>query len=118
MPDGATVRVVATDPGASRLEEILRGIELPDGPGLVYVGGEAAATRAARKHLRHERGLGPADYKVVGYWRRNADHVRARYQEAPEAFAEAWARAEAAGGGDEERVLDHYEHALAEAGLI
>lgn len=118
LPDGTTARVVAGGDDGTGLEQIARGLELPDGPGLVFVAGEAAATRAARRHLRHERGLAAKDYKVVGYWRRDADHVRARYRERPEAYAEAWARAEAAGGGDEERVLDVYERALGDAGLL
>ncbi|MBW0105837.1 siderophore-interacting protein [Pseudonocardia sp. KRD291] len=118
MPSGARVRRVSAAPGTSALDEIVRGLELPDGPGYVYVCGEAAATRAARKVLRHERGLRPVDYGVLGYWRRDAERFRKRYEAAPDRFAQAWAEAEAGGGGDEERVLDLYESKLSEAGLI
>lgn len=118
LPDEAGARVVETPHGASRLEELVREIDRPDGPGLVYVAGEAAATRAARKVLRHELGLTPDSYKVVGYWRRDAERMRASYLAVPEKFAEAWARAEETGGGDEERVEDEYERRLSESGLI
>ncbi|WP_165438226.1 siderophore-interacting protein [Pseudonocardia sediminis] len=118
LPPGARVRRVLAAPGTSALDEIVRGLELPDGPGYVYVCGEAAATRAARKVLRHERGLRSVDYGVLGYWRRDAERFRERYAAAPDRFAHAWAEAEAAGGGDEERVLDLYESTLSQAGLI
>ena len=68
--------------------------------------------------LRHELGLRPADYGVLGYWRRDAERFRKRYEAAPDRFAQAWAEAEAGGGDDEERVLDLYESTLSEAGLI
>lgn len=118
MPPGTRARRVSAAPGTSALDEIVRGLELPEGPGYVYVCGEAAATRAARKVLRHERGLRPVDFRVLGYWRRDAERFRTRYEAAPDRFAQAWAEAEAGGGGDEERVLDLYESKLAEAGLI
>jgi hypothetical protein len=111
------VRTVVSDEGASRLEEIVRGLELPDGPGYLFVVGEAAATRAVRKHLRHERRMSTARYTVVGYWNLDAETLRARYAANQERFAAAWADAEAAGGDDEE-VQDRYERTLTEAGLL
>ncbi len=118
MPHGTRMRRVTATPGVSALDEIVRGLARPDGPGYVYVGGEAAATRAARKVLRHELGLRPVDYGVLGYWRRDAERFRRSLEAAPDRFAQAWAEAEAAGGGDEERVLDLYESNLSAAGLI
>lgn len=118
MPGAAVVRRVSAAPGTSRLDDVVRGLELPDGPGYVYVGGEASTTRAARRNLRHERGLRPADYGVLGYWRRDADRFRARYEADPDRFARAWAEAEARAGGDEERLRDLYESTLSDAGLI
>jgi NADPH-dependent ferric siderophore reductase len=117
LPDGTRVRVVVGGEGSSRLEEIVRGLELPDGPGYLFVVGEAAGTRAVRKYLRHERGMAAARYKVVGYWDLDAERLRARYAAHQERFAAAWAEAEAAGGDDEE-VQDRYERTLAEAGLL
>ena len=118
MPAGAMVRREQADAGTSRLPEIVAGLRLPDGPGYVYLGGEAAATRGARRCLRHERGLAGGEYGVLGYWRRDAERFRRSYQADPERFARAWAGAEARGGGDEERTLEIYEQTLAEAGLL
>ncbi|MEQ3551693.1 siderophore-interacting protein [Pseudonocardia nematodicida] len=102
----------------SRIPEIVAGLELPEGPGYVYVGGEAAATRAARKHLRHERGLPPSAYGVLGYWRRNGETFRRTWEANQERFARAYADAEAASGGDEETMMDLYEATLTREGLL
>ncbi|TCK26630.1 siderophore-interacting protein [Pseudonocardia endophytica] len=117
LPDAAHVRTVVADEGTSRLEEIVRGLEIPDGPGYLFVVGEAAATRAARRYLRHELGMDTKHYRVVGYWNLDAEKLRARYEANQDRFATAWAAAEAAGGDDEE-VQDRYETTLAEAGLL
>lgn len=117
LPDEAYVRTVPGDEGTSRLEETVRGLELPDGPGYLFVVGEAAATRGVRRYLRHERGMSPEHYKVVGYWNLDAERLRARYEADQERFVAAWADAEAA-GGDEEEIQDRYERSLTEAGLL
>lgn len=117
LPDGTRVRTVVGDEGASRLEEIVRGLALPDGPGYLFVVGEAAATRGVRRYLRHELGLSAKRYKAVGYWNLDAEKLRARYEANQDRFAAAWADAEAAGGDDEE-VQDRYERALTDAGLL
>lgn len=57
-------------PAPSRLDQLVRELELPPGDGYVYVAGETAATRAARRHLRQERKLPIDQFGVVGYWRR------------------------------------------------
>jgi NADPH-dependent ferric siderophore reductase len=54
----------------SRLGELVRDIELPPGEGYVYVAGEVAAIRAARRFLRRESKLPNESVGVVGYWRR------------------------------------------------
>lgn len=54
----------------SVLADVARDLQLPDGPGYVYVAGEAAATRAIRKMLRNERQLPAERCGVIGYWRR------------------------------------------------
>lgn len=118
MPAGLRMRRVSVQPGTSMLPDVVADLELPEGPGYVYVGGEAAATRAARKHLRHVRGLGTGRYGVLGYWRRDAERFRESYRADPQRFARAWADAQVRGGDDEERVMDLYERSLAEAGLI
>lgn len=55
----------------SALGDLARDLDLPGGPGYVYAAGEAAATRAIRKLLRHERRLPVERFGVVGYWRRS-----------------------------------------------
>jgi NADPH-dependent ferric siderophore reductase len=118
LPGALTTWVHNTDLASnSILEEMARGIGLPDGAGDVYAAGEAAATRAVRKYLRHERGLPAGSYGVIGYWRRDAERWRARYEKSEPEFERIWQQAESA-GGDEEEVLDIYEAKLAEAGLL
>jgi NADPH-dependent ferric siderophore reductase len=99
----------------SRLGEIVAGIALPDGPGYVYVAGEAAATRAARTSLR-TRGLPRGSYGVVGYWRAQQERWQARLADSGVDTTALYERA-AAAGKDEEEVRALYEAALAEAGL-
>ncbi|WFG43197.1 siderophore-interacting protein [Pseudonocardia alni] len=118
FPTRARVRREPASETGSRLAEIVAGLALPDGPGYVYVGGEASATRAARKHLRHERGLPPGAYGVLGYWRRDADTFRRTWQANQERFEKAYADAAVAAGGDDERMLDIYEATLERDGLL
>jgi NADPH-dependent ferric siderophore reductase len=99
----------------SRLGEIVAGIDLPDGPGYVYVAGEAAATRAARTHLRGQ-GLERGRYGVVGYWRADSEAWLARMAESGLDTAALYARVSGE-GRDEEEVRALYDDGLAEAGL-
>lgn len=66
--------------GPSRLEEILRSTELPDGTGYIWVAGETKVLRGARKYLRRERALPSESFKVVGYWTDGAEEWRERYE--------------------------------------
>ncbi len=54
----------------SVLADLARDLDLPDGPGYVYVAGESAATRAVRKALKSQ--LPAEQFGVVGYWRRSS----------------------------------------------
>jgi NADPH-dependent ferric siderophore reductase len=105
----------------SGLADLARGLDLlserPAGPGYVYVAGEAAATRAVRRMLRHELGLPPSAYGVIGYWRLDAERWIRRYEEATETYERIWRDAETAGRDDEE-IRDIYEARLAEADLL
>lgn len=73
--------------GPSRLVELLRELDVAaDGSCYVWAAGEAAMTRAVRRHLRRDLRL-PADaYKTVGYW----------VDESPERSAQAVAQSAAA----------------------
>jgi NADPH-dependent ferric siderophore reductase len=104
--------------GDSLLEQTARSVALPDGPGYLYVAGEAAATRAVRRYLRHQLGLPARRYGVVGYWRRDAVAWAARVADAGVDLEQLWDEAEAAGAGDEQVALDVYEDRLDRAGLL
>ncbi|MGQ0630065.1 MAG: SIP domain-containing protein [Sporichthyaceae bacterium] len=86
-------------------------------PGYLYVAGEAAATRAVRKHLRRVRHLPAESHGVIGYWRRNREDWERRRRESGVDVEQLYAQAQAA-GRDEEEALDLYESRLAEVGLL
>ncbi len=104
--------------GASLLGHATSSITLPAGPGYVYVAGEAAATRAARRHLRHELGLPATAYGVIGYWRRDAQAWAARVANSGIDLDALWDEAESLAPHDEEAALDAYEARLARASLL
>ncbi|MCJ8055197.1 siderophore-interacting protein [Shinella curvata] len=52
----------------SRLSDIARAITLPDGPGYVWIAGEASEIAACRKHFRDTLGLPREQLTTVGYW--------------------------------------------------
>jgi NADPH-dependent ferric siderophore reductase len=101
----------------SVLHEVVTGLSLPAGPGYVYVAGEVAATRAVRKHLRHERGMPATGYGVIGYWRVDADAWRRRQADSGVDTAELYAEAQRLGSDDEE-IRDLFEERLARVGLL
>jgi len=51
------------------LVDAVRDLELPDGPGRAWGGGEALAMRDVRRHLKDERGLPGEDTQILGYWK-------------------------------------------------
>ena len=56
-------------PGTSRvLERALRALDLPAGAGRAWGGGEFAAMKRARRHLRERRGIANDRLTLVGYW--------------------------------------------------
>ncbi|ODU06967.1 MAG: hypothetical protein ABS81_03120 [Pseudonocardia sp. SCN 72-86] len=103
--------------GGSELERMAREVRLPDGPGYVYVAGEAAATRSVRKYLRHELKLPADSYGVIGYWRRDAVAWAERVARSTVDIGELWEQAEAE-ATDEQDALDRYEERLGRAGLL
>jgi NADPH-dependent ferric siderophore reductase len=100
----------------SRIEQLVRGLEWPDGIGYVWVVGESRVLRAVRKHLRHELGLPATAYKVVAYWTEHAEEWNARW-----AALDAEIRDELIAMWDtdrpEEEIEDEYHARLAELGL-
>jgi NADPH-dependent ferric siderophore reductase/SAM-dependent methyltransferase len=60
----------ATPPGRSTaLVDALRGARFPDGEVFAWLGGEAGAVRAMRRHLVEERGVAKRAIDFAGYWR-------------------------------------------------
>lgn len=113
--DDVSVEWVHND-GPSRLDELARTAEPPGGPGYTFVAGEAAATRAVRRYLRHELGLPAARYSVVGYWRDRSEEWMAKYRKSGIDLETIYAAGEAA-GRDEEELADEVDRRLIAAGL-
>ena len=51
------------------LVDAVRELDLPEGQGRAWGGGEALAMRDVRRHLKDERGLPGEDTQVLGYWK-------------------------------------------------
>lgn len=102
--------------GPSKLPAVVRDYARLAGKGYIWVAGEAGATRAARKYLRHELERGADTYTVVGYWRYRAEEWNAKYSRIE---AKLLARLDAAreAGRSEEELVDEYEAGLEAAGL-
>ncbi len=57
------------------LADAVRSLELPDGDGFAWFGGEATSLREVRRHLREDRGMDVSRIDVSGYWKRGvAEH--------------------------------------------
>ncbi len=55
-------------PVATRLADIARAIDLPKGPGYIWVAGEAQAVTEAREHFRDQLGFEKDRITAIGYW--------------------------------------------------
>ncbi|MGO1164347.1 siderophore-interacting protein [Brucella sp. C7-11G] len=59
----------ADRPGYTELPRIAQGIKhLPDGPGYIYIAGEARAVSDCRKHFRDVLGFDKKRIDAIGYW--------------------------------------------------
>lgn len=104
------------DVGPSRLPAAVADFVTPDDPGYVWFAAEASASRAVRKHLRHERGLPVARCTLLGYWRVDSERWDARYAEVAPTLEAVYTDAVAAGAtSDDALVL--YDEALERVGL-
>jgi NADPH-dependent ferric siderophore reductase len=54
--------------GATRLQQIAQATVLPEGPGYIWVAGEAKATTAIRRHLCDDRKVEKEAVTAIGYW--------------------------------------------------
>lgn len=100
----------------SRLDELLRSMDLPSGVGYIWIAGEAKTLRAVRKYLRHELKLPADSYKIMGYWTDNAEEYREKYANLDEEF-KAWLETVWDEDRDEEDIQDDVIAALEARGL-
>ncbi len=102
---------------SSRLVDLVRQITASAGfeNGYCWFGGEAAAARAVRKHLRG-RGWTSEHTDIVGYWRFDSQAWDARYAEAGDELFAVYHRARALGKSDKQ-AAEEYDEALERAGL-
>lgn len=100
----------------SRMDEVVRAVPMPSSPGYVWVAGEQKVVRAIRKYVRHELGLPPERYELVGYWIHGGEAWKAGRDALP---AEVKAAIEAGWASDRDRedVRDEYEATLEKFGL-
>ncbi|WP_336632694.1 MULTISPECIES: siderophore-interacting protein [unclassified Microbacterium] len=101
--------------GPSAITEALRALPISD-ECYVWVAGEAGELRAARRYLRHDRGLPAARYAVIGYWRDRQEEWLERYEALNDdtlaALQAIWET-----DADEELRRDRYDAKLAQLGL-
>jgi NADPH-dependent ferric siderophore reductase len=99
----------------STLAASVRELALPVGPGYCWFAGEAAESRAVRRHLR---GLGWTidQYDITGYWRENSEAWDARFAEVGGDLIAAYERARSEGKGDK-LALEEFDDACERMGL-
>ncbi|MDF0531190.1 siderophore-interacting protein [Tsukamurella sp. 8F] len=98
----------------SRLATALPDLDLGD-DAYCWLAGEAADTRAAKKHLRGI-GWGRERYDIVGYWRANAEEWTRRFEAGADRYRKVYQDALTSGRSPEE-ALDYYESVLESEGL-
>lgn len=101
--------------GPSRLAKLVRTWPHPDGTGYCWFGGEAAESRAVRKHFR---GLGWTVDRldVTGYWRSGSEVWDARFARFGDEAVAVYSRALADGKGAKV-AAEEFDEALERAGL-
>ncbi|BBX69883.1 siderophore-interacting protein [Mycolicibacterium psychrotolerans] len=102
-------------PTPSALAEAVREHRLPAGRGYCWFAGEAAESRAVRKHLR---GMGWTidQYDVTGYWRRDSKYWDAKFAEVGDDALAVYERALADGKGDKS-AFEEFDDACERIGL-
>jgi NADPH-dependent ferric siderophore reductase len=116
-PDVTVVPSVGSGNGhaPSRLAQLVRELTLPGGRGYCWFAGEAAESRAVRKHFRGH-GWTIEQLDVTGYWRFDSEAWDAKFALVEDDVVAVWERALADGKG--EKVADEeFDEALERAGL-
>jgi hypothetical protein len=94
---------------------MVRTWRCPDGMGYCWFGGEAAESRAVRKHFR-ERGWSVDQLDVTGYWRSGSEAWDARFARFGDQAVAVYSRALADGKGAKV-AAEEFDEALERAGL-
>ena len=102
--------------GPSVMLDVLKGLDLPDGPGYIWFAGEAADSRAIRKYVRRELGWPTDRFTIIGYWRVDKERWMARYEQVGEQLEKAYTDA-IESGLSEGDALEVYEAEMEKAGL-
>jgi NADPH-dependent ferric siderophore reductase len=116
-PDVTVVPSLGSGNGSapSRLAHLVREFATPDGSGYCWFGGEAAESRAVRKHFR-AAGWTVDQLDVTGYWRLGSEEWDARYALVADEVVAVYTRALAEGKGA--KVADaEFDAALERVGL-
>lgn len=100
----------------SRLNDAVRSFDAPAGQGYVWFAGEAAESRAVRKHLRRDLGWPSETYEILGYWRVRSEEWLRRYEQVGPQLEHVYTEA-VAEGQTSAVALELYDDALEEAGL-
>lgn len=116
-PDVTVITSVGTGNGSapSRLAQLVRELPMPAGRGYCWFAGEAAQSRAVRKHFRG-KGWSVDQLDVTGYWRFDSETWDARYAAVETDVFAVYERALAEGKGDK-AAFEDYDEALERAGL-
>ncbi|WP_417584607.1 siderophore-interacting protein [Pelagibacterium sp.] len=76
-PQGAEIHWLSregAEPGDSeKLLGAVQGLQLPDGPGYVFIAGESGMSKAVRKHMVDDRGHNPDWIKAASYWKSGSE---------------------------------------------
>ena len=115
--DTHVITIVGTGNGhaPSRLAEVVRAQPLPAGRGYCWFAGEAAESRAVRKHFR-ALGWTIDQLDVTGYWRFDSEAWDARFAEVQDEVVAVYTEALAQGKGDKV-ASEEFDEALERVGL-
>ncbi|GGG15858.1 siderophore-interacting protein [Rhodococcoides trifolii] len=102
--------------GPGAVVDAVRAWPIPEGNGYVWFAGEAADSRAVRKFVRRERGMGADRFDIIGYWRVRAEQWLARYEKVESVVAAAYTTA-LEQGRTEKEAAEAYDEMLEKVGL-
>lgn len=116
-PDVDVVATIGTGNGQarSRLAELVRNLPAPAARGYCWFAGEAAESRAVRKHVRR-LGWTIEQYDITGYWRCDSEMWDRRFALVEADVVAVYTRALAAGKGDK-IASEEFDEALERVGL-